>query len=131
MDCTFLTRFNSTRLVNNNGLILLKRTTMLNIATIIAVQLFYKSQTYVKRNGVSRPSKRHEIVNIYVQALYVLYIKFHFVACLGMILPGSRAKTRQRLGINPLSTKMYLYDLKIHFVPRSKHSMPRFEKPIS
>jgi hypothetical protein len=28
--------------------------------------------------------------------------------------------------VNPLSTKLYLYDLKTYFVPRSKHSLPRF-----
>ena len=27
--------------------------------------------------------------------------------------------------INPLKTKLYLSDLKIQFVPRSKHSLPR------
>ena len=27
--------------------------------------------------------------------------------------------------INPLSTKLYLYDLKTQFVPRSKHSLLR------
>ena len=28
--------------------------------------------------------------------------------------------------INPLSTKLYLSDLKTQFVPRSKHSLLRF-----
>ena len=30
------------------------------------------------------------------------------------------------LCINPFSTKLYLSDLKTHFVPRSKHSLLRF-----
>ena len=30
--------------------------------------------------------------------------------------------------INPLSTKLYLSNLKIQFVPRSKHSLLRFKK---
>jgi hypothetical protein len=30
------------------------------------------------------------------------------------------------LYINPLSTKLYLSDLKTHFLPRSKHSLLRF-----
>ena len=31
-----------------------------------------------------------------------------------------------RRKINPLSTKLYLPNLKTHFVPRSKHSLLRF-----
>ena len=33
---------------------------------------------------------------------------------------------RLMLKINPLSTKLYPSDLKIHFVQRSKHSLLRF-----
>ena len=29
------------------------------------------------------------------------------------------------MNFNPLSTKLYLSDLKTHFVPRSKHSLLR------
>ena len=29
-------------------------------------------------------------------------------------------------GFNPLSTKLYLSDLKTHFVPRNKHSLLQF-----
>ena len=36
------------------------------------------------------------------------------------------ADARRYLNINPLSTKLYLSDLKTHFVPRSKHSLLRF-----
>jgi hypothetical protein len=31
------------------------------------------------------------------------------------------------MGINHLTTKLYLSDLKTQFVPRSKHSLPRFQ----
>ena len=31
------------------------------------------------------------------------------------------------MGINPLRTKLYLSNLKTHFVPRSKHYLPRIE----
>ena len=34
--------------------------------------------------------------------------------------------TATNIIINPLSTKLYLSDLKTHFVPRSKHSLLRF-----
>ena len=42
-------------------------------------------------------------------------------------------KTRQAedVQINPLITKLNLSNLKTQFVPRSKHYLPRLQKPIS
>ena len=37
-----------------------------------------------------------------------------------------KVRANQTSSLNPLSTKLYLSDLKIHFVPRSKHSLLRF-----
>ena len=37
-----------------------------------------------------------------------------------------RGLVKTTVNINPLSTKVYLSDLKTQFVPRSKHSLLRF-----
>ena len=33
--------------------------------------------------------------------------------------------------IHPLNTKLYLSDLKTQFVPRNKHTLLRFQNPVS
>ena len=35
------------------------------------------------------------------------------------------SKALKVINFNPLSTKLYMSNLKTHFVPRSKHSLPR------
>ena len=55
----------------------------------------------------------------------------HSTLCLTEIKTAYPVAYQQDTDFNPLSTILYLSDLKSQFVLRSKHSLPQLQKPLS